>query len=124
MSTETAHTLGSPLARPRLGALSLWVGLVTLAVALPIVAVYLKPIVLTYLDIEVSAGSFAGMIIPRLFHVCVKIAPTLHFAGVILGVAALFRRGDRRLLGLLGVVLNGLALLFFLMVLGFTSAVV
>jgi hypothetical protein len=121
MSDATAQTVVLPRRR-RLAVWSVWIGLVTLTVALPIVVVYLKPIVLAYRGVEVSTG-LADVVVRRLFPGCVKLALGPHFVGVTLGIVALFRHGDRRLLGLLGVVLNGLALLFFLMILGFAGAV-
>jgi len=38
------------------------------------------------------------------------IAPLLDVAGIVLGIAALFRSGDRKLLGIVGVALNAFML--------------
>jgi hypothetical protein len=38
------------------------------------------------------------------------VVPLMELAGIVLGIAALFRSGDRRILGLLGALLNALLL--------------
>jgi uncharacterized membrane protein YhaH (DUF805 family) len=84
----------------RLGRLSFWVGLVTPVGLVLLLSLLYAANKLTF-DHELK-NALAGMIILYFF----LFAPVLHFAGLALGVVALFRKGKKKLLAGVGVVLN------------------
>jgi len=107
MSAMGAHVVGLG-ERRRLGAWSFWISLATLVVTVALAAVYAKPLVEVYVDAgEPSFGgrvrSFASAVLPFWLTFA---APVLFLASLLTGVAGLLRRGDRRALAGVGILVT------------------
>jgi hypothetical protein len=108
MSTGTAQTVVSPRSRRRLGVWSFWIALCTLVFTVAMAVIYLRPFAQMYFEVEnVSLDGFARSLAGAVLPLWLKIAgPLLHAASLVMGFAGLIRRGDSRLLGFLGIVLD------------------
>jgi hypothetical protein len=94
-------TLAEPVARPMsLGRLSVCIAL-WLFVGMTVLLIGCYAIILRKPPSPLSEMA-STVVVGALFVV----APLGHLAGFVLGIVALFRKGDRRELGVLGVILN------------------
>jgi len=94
--------MANEIATPRrsYGVISVMLALITFSVAMTA----------TMIAVQTSkAGPIFNVIFPTFVVLVGFAAPVAHAIGVALGIAAIVRRGDRRGLGLLGAVLNTLA---------------
>jgi hypothetical protein len=105
----------SEVSRPRrsLGKLSVQIALGIFAAATVLLIAFLQ------IPEKTLLYDLAGWVVVIAIGVA---APLGHLAGFVLGLVALFRSGDRRGLGVLGILLNAVVVAFglFLIVMGFS----
>jgi hypothetical protein len=100
--TDIAASAG----RRRFGALSIWIAVATFAATFAFDQAYVQ-----ILKSGNEPLRHAAVGISDIYDLAVE--PLAHVAGLGLGIAAMFRHGDRRGLGLVGALLNGGALLIW-----------